>query len=92
MIQQETFLNVADNSGAKRIQCIRVLLLRPRRHLAFIGHHKINLATSVADLMGKPVAALTSRKVLGGCFFACTDPAHDQYPPSCAHPVPHDLP
>ncbi|MEL0170137.1 MAG: uL14 family ribosomal protein, partial [Synechococcus sp.] len=25
MIQQETFLNVADNSGAKRIQCIRVL-------------------------------------------------------------------
>ena len=34
MIQQETFLNVADNSGAKRIQCIRVLgtnpSLRPR--------------------------------------------------------------
>ena len=25
MIQQETFLTVADNSGAKRIQCIRVL-------------------------------------------------------------------
>ena len=25
MIQQETYLNVADNSGAKRIKCIRVL-------------------------------------------------------------------
>ena len=25
MIQQETFLTVADNSGAKRLQCIRVL-------------------------------------------------------------------
>lgn len=25
MIQQETYLNVADNSGARRIQCIRVL-------------------------------------------------------------------
>lgn len=25
MIQQETFLDVADNSGARRIQCIRVL-------------------------------------------------------------------
>ena len=25
MIQQETYLTVADNSGAKRIQCIRVL-------------------------------------------------------------------
>jgi large subunit ribosomal protein L14 len=25
MIQQETFLEVADNSGARRIQCIRVL-------------------------------------------------------------------
>lgn len=25
MIQAETFLNVADNSGAKRVQCIKVL-------------------------------------------------------------------
>ena len=25
MIQQESYLNVADNSGARRIQCIRVL-------------------------------------------------------------------
>ena len=25
MIQQETYLDVADNSGARRIQCIRVL-------------------------------------------------------------------
>jgi large subunit ribosomal protein L14 len=35
MIQQETFLNVADNSGAKRIQCIRVL--GSNRRYAHVG-------------------------------------------------------
>ena len=43
MIQVETNLNVADNSGAKRVQCIRVLggtrCLRkdPRRRYASVG-------------------------------------------------------
>ncbi|RUM88426.1 MAG: 50S ribosomal protein L14 [Thermodesulfatator sp.] len=32
MIQQETMLNVADNSGAKRIRCIRVLGGAARRY------------------------------------------------------------
>ncbi|MBX6422030.1 50S ribosomal protein L14 [Thermosulfurimonas sp. F29] len=32
MIQQETMLNVADNSGAKRIMCIRVLGGSGRRY------------------------------------------------------------
>ena len=36
MIQQETVLNVADNSGAKRVQCIRVLG-GTRRRYARIG-------------------------------------------------------
>jgi large subunit ribosomal protein L14 len=36
MIQVETFLNVADNSGAKRVQCIRVLG-GTRRRYASIG-------------------------------------------------------
>ena len=35
MIQQETYLNVADNSGAKRIQCIRVL--GTNRRYAHVG-------------------------------------------------------
>ena len=35
MIKQETFLNVADNSGAKRIQCIRVL--GTNRRYAHVG-------------------------------------------------------
>ena len=35
MIQQETFLTVADNSGAKRIQCIRVL--GTNRRYAHVG-------------------------------------------------------
>jgi large subunit ribosomal protein L14 len=36
MIQVQTFLNVADNSGAKRLQCIRVLG-GTRRRYATVG-------------------------------------------------------
>lgn|SRR3989338_1119288 len=36
MIQQETYLNVADNTGARRIQCIKVLG-GTRRRYARIG-------------------------------------------------------
>jgi large subunit ribosomal protein L14 len=36
MIQVQSFLNVADNSGAKRLQCIRVLGATRRRY-AYIG-------------------------------------------------------
>jgi large subunit ribosomal protein L14 len=36
MIQVETFLNVADNSGAKKLQCIRVLGATRRRY-AYVG-------------------------------------------------------
>jgi len=35
MIQQETYLTVADNSGAKRLQCIRVL--GSNRRYALVG-------------------------------------------------------
>ena len=35
MIQQETYLTVADNSGAKRLQCIRVL--GSNRRYAYVG-------------------------------------------------------
>tara|TARA_Y100001970_G_C14258815_1_gene877836 strand:+ start:13223 stop:13588 length:366 start_codon:yes stop_codon:yes gene_type:complete len=35
MIQQETFLTVADNSGAKKLQCIRVL--GSNRRYAHVG-------------------------------------------------------
>ncbi len=36
MIQGQTYLNVADNSGARRVQCIKVLGGSKRRY-AFIG-------------------------------------------------------
>src|SRR5688572_31445436 len=36
MIQQETNLDVADNSGAKRVQCIKVLGGSKRRY-AYVG-------------------------------------------------------
>ena len=32
MIQQQTYLNVADNSGARRVQCIKVLGSSKRRY------------------------------------------------------------
>ena len=35
MIQQETYLTVADNSGAKRLRCIRVL--GSNRRYAHVG-------------------------------------------------------
>jgi len=34
MIQQETYLTVADNSGAKRLQCIRVLGSNRSMHMS----------------------------------------------------------
>ncbi len=37
MIQVETMLNVADNSGAKKVQCIRVLGGTGRRY-AYVGN------------------------------------------------------
>ena len=36
MIQTQTYLNVADNSGAKRLQCIKVLGGSKRRY-AYVG-------------------------------------------------------
>ena len=46
MIQQETFLTVADNSGAKRLQCIRVL--GSNRRYAHVGDV---IGASVKDAM-----------------------------------------
>ena len=46
MIQQETFLTVADNSGAKRLQCIRVL--GSNRRYAHVGDV---IVASVKDAM-----------------------------------------
>ena len=46
MIQQETFLSVADNSGAKRLQCIRVL--GSNRRYAHVGDV---IVASVKDAM-----------------------------------------
>jgi large subunit ribosomal protein L14 len=36
MIQQESYLDVADNSGARRIQCIRVLGTAPSSSAASV--------------------------------------------------------
>ena len=38
MIQQETELEVADNSGAKRVKCFKVLGGSKRRYAARWGH------------------------------------------------------
>ena len=47
MIQQETFLTVADNSGAKRLQCIRVL--GSNRRYAHVGDCLLYTSPSPRD-------------------------------------------
>ena len=50
MIQQETYLSVADNSGAKRIQCIRVL--GTNRRYAHVGDVIVAAVKDAAPNMG----------------------------------------
>ncbi len=50
MIQQETFLTVADNSGAKRLQCIRVL--GSNRRYAHVGDVVVAAVKDAVPNMG----------------------------------------
>ena len=50
MIQQETYLTVADNSGAKRLQCIRVL--GSNRRYAHVGDVIVATVKDVLPNMG----------------------------------------
>ena len=50
MIQQESYLTVADNSGAKRIQCIRVL--GTNRRYAHVGDVIVAAVKDAAPNMG----------------------------------------
>jgi large subunit ribosomal protein L14 len=58
MIQVQTYLNVADNSGAKRVMCIRVLGGTHRRYAA-IGD---TIVVSVKDAL--PTSAVKKGTVL----------------------------
>ena len=65
MIQQETRLKVADNSGAKEILCIRVAGGHYRKYASVgdiitattepRGQRKVRLGTVIADKMNKTV-------------------------------------
>ena len=50
MIQQETYLTVADNSGAKRLQCIRVL--GSNRRYAHVGDVIVATVKDALPTMG----------------------------------------
>ena len=50
MIQQETYLTVADNSGAKRLQCIRVL--GSNRRYAHVGDVIVATVKDALPYMG----------------------------------------
>ncbi len=65
MIQQETRLKVADNSGAKEVQCIRVLGATRRRY-ARVGD-VITASVKVADPHGN-----TKRKSVVKCVVVRT--------------------
>lgn len=62
MIQQETKLNVADNSGAKKVQCIRVLGGSGKRY-ASVGD-KIIVAVKDAIPSGNIKKGAVSRAVI----------------------------
>ena len=49
MIQQETFLTVADNSGAKRVQCIKVLGGSKRRYAGIGDVIKISIKEAIPN-------------------------------------------
>ena len=57
MIQQETNLDVADNSGARRVQCIKVLGGSKRRY-ATVGDI---IVVSVKDAIPRGELKMTSR-------------------------------
>ena len=63
MIQQETYLTVADNSGAKRIQCIRVL--GSNRRYAHVGDV---IVAAVKDAM--PNMGVKKSEVVKQLWFA----------------------
>ena len=66
MIQQETYLTVADNSGAKRLQCIRVL--GSNRRYAHVGDVIVATVKDALPNMGvkksEVVKALTTSDFL----------------------------
>ena len=56
MIQQESRLRVADNSGAKEVLCIRVLGGTKRRY-ASIGETRRSVARINTELRAREIAA-----------------------------------
>ena len=66
MIQLRTMLNVADNSGARRLMCFMVLGGRTRRY-AFLGDIVV---CSVKDAM--PNGAIKKGEVVKGVVVRCT--------------------
>lgn len=64
MIQQQTVLQVADNSGAKRIKCIKVLK-NLKKHRNLLGSE---IKISVKELRNK--SRLTSKVLKGNVFSA----------------------
>ena len=47
MIQMQTYLNAADNSGAKRVQCIKVLGGSHRRYAAIGDDIKVSIKDAI---------------------------------------------
>ena len=60
MIQEQTMLNVADNSGARRVMCIKVLGGSHRRY-AGVGDTKPELELTLKYFQGKAVVESIQR-------------------------------
>ena len=70
MIQQETYLTVADNSGAKRLQCIRVL--GSNRRYAHVGDV---IVATVKDAL--PNMGVKKSEVVKACLLYTSDAADE---------------
>ena len=66
MIQQETYLTVADNSGAKRLQCIRVL--GSNRRYAHVGDVIVATVKDALPNMGVKKSEVVKAVIVRTCL------------------------
>ena len=76
MIQQETYLTVADNSGAKRLQCIRVL--GSNRRYAHVGDVIVATVKDALPNMGVKKSEVVKAVIVRTCLLYTSPSPRDK--------------
>ena len=76
MIQQETYLTVADNSGAKRLQCIRVL--GSNRRYAHVGDVIVATVKDALPNMGVKKSEVVKAVIVRTCLLYTSPSPRDR--------------